>query len=127
MNPLFHRSAILLIAASAPAACVSEPRPPETPPVAEIASGPERIEWDQPAVAGTDVAAYRFVLYLDGVGKDLTEVSCGELLQSGSHLCTAELPPVAPGRHVVTLAAIVEKDGQRFESRQSVSLAIEKR
>src|SRR5688572_12478623 len=79
----------------------------------ELASGPQRLEWDQPALEGTNVASYRFILRMDGVEKELS-ATCGELLQSGSHLCSADLPALRSGRHVLTLTAIQEKDGKRF-------------
>ena len=98
----------------------------EVQPDNEVLTGPQRIEWDQPALAGTNVATYRFVLHVDGVEKELT-ATCGELLPSGSHLCSAELPELAAGRHVMSLAAIHEKGGKRFESRRSLSLELETR
>jgi hypothetical protein len=110
----------------AAAACRNEPAHHVVPVEDEVPSGPQRIEWDQPALAGTDVASYRFVLHVDGVAKELT-ATCGELLQSGSHLCSAELPELAAGRHVLALAAIHEKGGKRFESRRSLSLELETR
>jgi hypothetical protein len=125
MRTLRHQGVILLMALFAAAACRNEPAH-HVVPVDEVPSGPQRIEWDQPALAGTDVASYRFVLHVDGVAKELT-ATCGELLQSGSHLCSAELPELAAGRHVLALAAIHEKGGKRFESRRSLSLELETR
>lgn len=123
-----RKGAILLLAAFTCGACLSrsEPAVQEVQPDDEILSGPQRIEWDQPALEGTNVTSYRFVLQVDGVERELA-ATCGELLQSGSHLCSAELPELSAGRHVLTLAAIHEQGGKRFESRRSVSLAIETR
>jgi hypothetical protein len=106
-------------------------RPPEQRATAlqsdqDIASGPQRLEWDQPALEGTDIASYRFLLRMDGVETELTP-TCGELLQSGVHLCSADLPALSSGRHVLTVVAIHERDGKRFESRPSVSLTIDAR
>lgn len=123
-----RRAVLLLLVAFACSGCRSrsEPAPSAAQPDNEIESGPQRIEWDQPAVEGTDVASYRFVLHVDGVAKELA-ATCGERLQSGSHLCSAELPELPAGRHVLALAAIHEKAGKRFESRRSLSLEIETR
>ena len=120
------RIAIVVLQASSFGACV---RPGDEPVTvakteSELPTGPERIEWDQAALEGTDVASYRFVLRMDGVETELT-ATCGELLQSGNHLCSADLPPLTSGRHVLTVAAIREKDGKRFESRPSLSLTID--
>lgn len=120
------RSLYLLSSIEKQTACRSEPAQHEVQSDGEIVTGPQRIEWDQPA-QGTDVASYRFVLHLDGVEKELADATCGELLPSGSHLCSAELPTMSAGRHVLTLAAVHEKAGKRFESRRSVSFAIETR
>jgi len=126
MRTLRHQGVILLAAFCAGAACRNAPAQPVVPAEEEVISGPQRIEWDQPALAGTDVASYRFVLHVDGVEKELI-ATCGELLQSGSHLCSAELPELAAGRHVLALAAIHEKSGKRYESRRSLSLELETR
>ena len=127
MPRLVHRSIVLLLAAFADGACRAPSEPvAEVQPDSEVISGPQRIEWDQPALAGTDVASYRFVLHVDGVEKELA-ATCGELRQSGSHLCSAELPELSAGRHVLALAAIHEKGGKRFESRRSLSLELETR
>jgi hypothetical protein len=127
MRRLLPRFAILLIVAGGHAACRREPAQPDLQPDRDVVSGPRRLEWDQPALAGTDVASYRFVIHVDGLEKELADATCGELLQSGSHLCTAELPALSAGRHVIALAAVYEKAGRRFESRRSVSLEIETR
>lgn len=121
-------SAVLLLAALTCGACRGpvEPTASDLQPGHDLASGPQRIEWDQPALEGTDVASYQFVLQVDGVETELA-AACGELTPSGTHLCSAELPDLSAGRHVLTLAAVHEKDGKRFASRRSVSLAIDTR
>jgi hypothetical protein len=128
MSRLACRAAVVLLTLTACGGCGgwNKPAAPEVQPDVEVLSGPQRIEWDQPALSGTDVASYRFVLHVDGVEKELA-ATCGELLQSGSHLCSADLPELAPGRHVLALAAMHEKDGKRFESRRSLSLELETR
>lgn len=127
MSRLIRRTAILWLVALMGSACGSEPAATEVQPVNEVESGPQRIEWDQPALEGTDVASYRFVLDVDGVENELPDATCGELLPSGSHLCDAVLPTMSAGRHVATLVAFYEKAGKRFESRRSVSLEFETR
>lgn len=129
MVRLIRQTAILLVVTGSYTACGSprdQPAPAPQSESTEVASGPQRIEWDQSALDGTDVASYRFILHIDGTEKELT-AKCGELLQSGNHLCSAELPALSAGRHVIAVAAFHEKDGKRFESRPSVSLTLDAR
>lgn len=129
MSRLIARTAIVMLLTCSCTACGSrrdQPAPVPQTESTDVPSGPQRIEWDQPALEGTDVASYRFILHMDGADTELT-ATCGALLPSGNHLCSAALPALSAGRHVLTVAAFHETDGKRFESRPSVSLTLDAR
>lgn len=78
--------------------------------------GTERIGWDRPG----DVTGLTFRAYVDGRRVELVSVSCGRRGPEGT-ACAAPLPPLADGRHRVTLAA-VSADGAESPPSQPIVL-----
>lgn len=95
--------------------------PPPAPPIVRPGS---RIAWDQPVLDGTDIAAYRFVLVVDGARLPLGGARCEAGQPHWPTACSAPLPPLAPGRH--GLAVIALGLGARGrESRPSPTIQID--
>lgn len=79
-------------------------RSAEESPILE-AQGHEHLTWDQDASSREELAAFRFVAYVDGRRQALPSVSCGAGTESGWFKCAAPLPFLGPGVHVIEVAA----------------------
>ncbi len=105
------------------------PPPPIGPPTASVGAAEriERIEWDQPPLQGTDPMSYRFVAYIDDVKTELRDAACRARVRPVIYRCTATLPTLAAGRHMIRLAAVSTATGTPLESPRSTVLVVEKR
>jgi aldose sugar dehydrogenase len=92
--------------------------PPSDSPIS--VTGTEKIGWDQLADDANQVAALRYVGYVDDVPQELADVSCGSVQTSGAFACAAKLPSMSVGVHRLELAA--ELDG--VQSQRSTALAL---
>lgn len=92
------------VATAAPSRCgqPSESSPPVT------VNGTEHLGWLQLVPTGVDPVSYQFVSYVDGVAHSLSDATCpggAGLLQVN---CSASLPPMSAGAHVLTLTTVLE-------------------
>lgn len=108
-------------------ACDKQSPPPESPqppPVAEQIIGNERIGWDQVAASPAELAAFRYLIYVDGAaGSELQDASCVATPDAAGFACGARLPPMSRGLHSLTLSAFIE-DSTRLESVRSSPLNV---
>jgi hypothetical protein len=115
--------ALVVCTCLAIAACgESRPGGGPSPPV-QIITGAERIGWDQPASTAADLAALRYLLYVDDDAHELTDVACGSAPGTAGYACSARLPSMSRGPHVLKLAAFVDA-AVRVEGAQSPPLAV---
>jgi len=110
-------------------ACGRGDPPPEAPSTARSTtpvhvSGTEKVEWDQAAFDSTQLARYRYIVYVDGVPMDLAGAKCGPTTNNATFPCSAALPKLAAGLHRLQLAA-EETDGQRRRSPTSGELLVD--
>lgn len=68
-------------------------------------TGRERIGWDQPASSPQDLAALRYILWIDDSPDYMTGVSC-DALRSGVAMCSGPLRAMSPGPHQLSLSAV---------------------
>jgi hypothetical protein len=103
----------------------SAPAPPTVSPPAgvETINGTERIGWDQTAANPTELAAIRFVLYVDGARTELPGAECAAISGATGYPCAARLPPLSAGNHTLEIAATVQ-DGGLLESARSAALRV---
>jgi hypothetical protein len=123
---LNHVRPILFLLCIAIAACgQSSPPPPfVTPPGnTETIAGTERIGWDQRAADTVELATFRYAIYVDGARSELSDASCGNTASSAGFACTARLPRLSTGSHVLELASFVV-DGGTLESARSAALRV---
>jgi hypothetical protein len=98
--------------------------PPPAPPVEEALNGGERLAWHQEVLPGTDLPTYEFALYVDGVRRYLAGATCDLTPAAAGHACSAPLPQLGRGRHLVVIAATCEFGGRRREGPPSVPLML---
>ncbi len=67
--------------------------------------GGPRLEWDQPAVSLPHVRSLSFQLFVDDVIYPLNSVTCIAATGGAGFICTARLPQLGPGRHVLQLVS----------------------
>jgi glucose/arabinose dehydrogenase len=101
--------------------------PPTTPPPSnsERITGNERIGWDQPAANASELASFRYAIYVDGTRSELTDVACSATAGPAGFACSAGLPSMTAGSHTLEIAAFVV-DGAVLESGKSASLRVER-
>jgi hypothetical protein len=89
-------------------------------------TGTEKIVWDQAANDATQLARYRYIVYIDDVPVDLAGAVCGSASSTGatSFPCSAALPKLSPGSHRLQLA-VEETDGKRHRSQKSGALLLD--
>src|SRR5580704_12454274 len=67
------------------------------------------LRWDQVVSNGVDLASYQFVSYVDGAAHALSDAACqGNTPQVA---CSASLPPMSAGAHVLTLTTVLQSNG----------------
>lgn len=108
-----------------------EPAPAPTPPTPAptdppLVTGSERLGWDQQLLPGTQAAEYDFAVYVDGMRSALSRVECARETNPREISCTAPLPQLEPGRHVLEMVAIRVVGGQVRESAKSEPLTVRK-
>lgn len=82
-------------------------------------SGRERLAWNQAAPSNEGLAALRYVAYVDGEPRDLSEVSCASESAPEGFECSSPLPSMGAGQHTLEVTAYIDSDGVRLESFRS--------
>lgn len=112
------RHALLLAMLLLSAGCrQTKSPPPESGSNAAVQlTGGERLSWTQ---AANDVSNYRFVVYVDSsVTRELPDAVC-KPASPGQYDCTATVPALSAGSHVLEIAATLVKDGQSVPGSRS--------
>jgi glucose/arabinose dehydrogenase len=120
----------LILCCAAVAACTvgcgeAPPAPPvvEAPGSAETVVGTERLGWSQPAADAVELAAIGYAIYVDGIRSELIGATCEGGASGGAFPCSARLPALSSGSHVLQLASFVN-DGGVLESPRSATLRV---
>src|SRR5688572_3948327 len=66
------------------------PSPPGTG-VGETITGRERIGWDQAAANASELATFRYAIYVDGARSELADVTCAQTATAVGFACSARL------------------------------------
>jgi len=115
-------AALLLICLSA---CNGQrPQAPSSASVGELRiTGNERLRWTQAASDFRDLTACSYWVYVDDVRLPL-EAQCSYQPSQSSHTCTAPLPRMAPGRHILELTTSASQAPEAPESPRSERLVV---
>ena len=91
-----------------------------------VVTGQERLDWMQLAPSLDTLRSYEFALYVDGARQVLADPRC-DAPPAGTQQydCTAPLPALALGRHVLELSTSVVVDSTLLESPRSDPLVID--
>jgi aldose sugar dehydrogenase len=118
------RLSIVIVAVALLLACgQNQPAPPGSGSPGETVTANNRLAWDQAAEDGADLSRIRYAVYVDGVRSELAGVSCAPTSTGGTFACSAPMPPMTPGRHLLELASFIV-DGEVFESPKSPGIQI---
>jgi len=104
-----------------PSSPPSQPSPSPGPGVP--ISGSERIGWDQSAGDPAGPPGYTYWIYVDGTRSRLGLVDCSSSAGTAGYPCSAPLPPLSPGPHVLELSASIGSDG-RLEGPRSLPFSV---
>ena len=97
---------------------------PQGSPAGGNISGRERLGWAQPAPSATELASYRYALYVDGARRVLDNASCATAAGADGFECSAPLPSMTPGPHVLELAVFVTAGTSIVEGPKSAPLQV---
>ncbi len=118
----------IVITFLAAGACGSSPPPAPSPGpgpgTSPSITGRERIGWDQPAESLSELATFRYAIYVDGVRSVVAESSCSNTAAAGGFACSGRLPPMSNGSHALQLAAFIEAGSDVVESARSPSMTV---
>lgn len=91
------------------AGCKKQSVPSTTPPpvTGNQITGRERLGFDQRALDAAELATFRYGIAVDGVSSELLGVTCDSSPSSQGFACTAPLPPLTAGPHVLVIAAVL--------------------
>jgi glucose/arabinose dehydrogenase len=125
MGPV--RKPWIVITLLAAGACGSStppaPSPGPGPGNSQSVTGRERIGWDQPAESLSELATFRYAIYVDGIRSVVADSSCSNPA-GGGFACSGRLPPMSNGSHTLELAAFVDVGGEIVESARSPSITV---
>jgi hypothetical protein len=113
-------------------ACRRNDPPPQAPSTAPSAgpvrvTGTERVVWEQPADNTTQLARYRYIVYIDDTPADPVAAACSTTTSiNRMFTCSVALPKLSPGPHRLQFVA-EETDGDRRRSEKSGVLLLDVR
>jgi hypothetical protein len=110
---------VVLVCCAICAACGG--KKPDSAPPGERISGAERIGWDQQASDATELASFRYAIYVDGARNELADVTCAPA--PPTFACSARLPSLTAGPHTLELASFISDLGT-VESPKSAPLRV---
>src|SRR5437763_4795299 len=130
MRAACHSIAVFatVIVCVASAACSGKPPAPAppivTPPSAgETITGAERIGWTERAADAVDLALVKYAIYVDGTRSELSASCDASTFTPDGVVCSAKLPALTTGAHVLELASFIV-EGSVLESSRSAALRV---
>src|SRR5439155_5555298 len=95
----------LVVVTSVIIGCHKNDQPPQQPPPSgEQITGNERLGWSQQATDATDLADFKYAIYVDGARSTLSGSSCSTSPTSAGFDCAAPLPRMSNGGHALEIA-----------------------
>lgn len=101
-------------------ACSKDPDPPSGSGTTQTISGRELMGWDQQADDSTQLALFRYVIYVDGARNELANVACSAGTEPQRFSCSGKGPDLATGPHTLELATFTADE----ESARSAPLSV---
>jgi len=98
--------------------------PPGNPTGGERVTGNERFGWNQSAADLAELAGIRYALYVDSARMELTDVQCDQTSTSTVFPCSAPLPRLTTGAHLLELASFVVDGNTVLEGARSAGLNV---
>jgi hypothetical protein len=118
-----------VIGAGIAGACRANDPPPQAPSTGPATApvrvtGTEKIAWSQAAANASQLAHYRYIVYVDDVPTDPVAADCSPTPIDLTFSCNTALPKLSPGPH--RLQFVVEEiDGGRRHSPKSGPLLLD--
>lgn len=103
--------------------CGGSSSPAADPPIERILGG-ERLGWGQQASTAEEASALRFVIYVDSMPSDMTDVTCGTTAGRRGFACSGRLPTMLPGRPSLQIAATSPDGANRSALSEPLSVVV---
>jgi glucose/arabinose dehydrogenase len=113
----------LLVCLSACGSGAPAPPSPGGNVTGRVVTGTERLGWNQSSPSAEELTRYRHWAYVDGVRVAL-QTQCTYLPSRSDHACSAPLPEMGAGRHVLELSTAVNRGATILESARSEPLVV---
>jgi glucose/arabinose dehydrogenase len=125
--PVVYVYVVYVMCALTLGGCGSNDAPPSPAPGGSSGdvqvSGGERLGWSQQAANASELSTFQYAIYIDGNRSVLSGASCGTIAASAGFDCSAPLPILTAGSHIIELAAFAV-DGGVLESAKSSPLRV---
>jgi hypothetical protein len=89
-----------------------------------VVTGKERLGWVQQAGTFQELTAYQYWIYVNNVRAPLEGARCSYQQGLNGYSCSAPLPRLPPGRHVLELATSLTRQSEVFESARSAPVIV---
>ena len=108
------------------AGCGSPPPDPgaTVPAGTERITGSERLGWSQEAGSVEELATFHYLIYVEDAANEAQGVTCTTDAGPAGFSCTAGLPSMTAGQHVLMLSTYIEVGGTRLESPRSTPINV---
>ena len=101
-----------------------DPGPGGPPPGGERITGSERIGWSQQAANGEELSTFRYLIYVDSAAADAQDARCSSTAGPAGFACTARMPSMSAGPHVLSMSSYIDSGGSRLESPRSAAVNV---
>jgi len=107
-------------------ACGGSSAPPPSTGAAPLptVTANSRLAWDQAAADAVELATFRYAIYVDGARSEISDVSCATSATDGKYVCTARVPSMSPGPHLLEVSTFLVVDGNVLESAKSAGIQV---
>jgi hypothetical protein len=114
----------MFVLAAIVGACGGSASPPASTGDGQVLTGTERFGWDQPANDRSELASFKYAMYVDGTRTEAVDVTCENTRSAAGFACTCRLPSMTPGQHTLQVAAFVNDAGTVRESSRSAPVRV---
>jgi hypothetical protein len=105
-------------------ACGGSASPPASAGDGQVLTGTERFGWDQQASDRSELASFKYAMYVDGTRTEAVDVTCENSRSAAGFPCTCRLPSMTPGPHTLQVAAFINDAGTVRESSRSAPVRV---
>src|SRR4051812_547113 len=118
---------VALLVTAVASACGGSPAASGSNGDGQVLTGNERFGWDQAAADRTELASFKYAMYVDGTRVEAADVTCASTRTAAGFACTCRMPQLTPGTHSLQVAAFILDGTAVRESSRSTAVRVTSR